>query len=219
MSNVEVVNFKRTLAISRSILYDFLSSLYLYPRNLNDFNNFVKSKINVVKSASMSLTNIYDFKDLNEVMRYAEKVNDYDSLTQIEADLTRVDYGVPPYEGYVHRGYFDVGVESMVNAIYAEFGMSVNKGFRDLRGDHIVIELSFMSYLAYKSYEDFEHYEKYTDAEINFLINHLAVWIPIFVIRALNLKLKTSYVKGILRFTRYFIQRDKEVITSLGDLS
>ncbi|MGC9137055.1 TorD/DmsD family molecular chaperone [Caldivirga sp.] len=219
MSNVEVVNFKRTLAISRSILYDFLSSLYLYPRNLNDFNNFVKSKINAVKSASMSLTNIYDFKDLNEVMRYAEKVNDYDSLTQIEADLTRVDYGVPPYEGYVHRGYFDVGVESMVNAIYTEFGMSVNKGFRDLRGDHIVIELSFMSYLAYKSYEDFEHYEKYTDAEINFLINHLAVWIPIFVIRALNLKLKTSYVKGILRFTRYFIQRDKEVITSLGDLS
>jgi len=218
MSVVELSSIKKNLAISRSIIYDFLSSLYLYPYNLDDYGKFVKSKIPVVKDAVKGLGSIYDFSELVDVIAYAERVNDYDALTEIEVDLTKVDYGVPPYEGYIHRGYFDVGVEAMVNSIYSEFGMGVNKGFRDLRGDHIVVELSFMSYLAYKSYEDFKDYGRYLDAEVSFLTNHLAVWVPIFVTRALNLKLKTEYVKGILRFTRSFIQKDKEVLHDLSDL-
>ncbi|WP_069807345.1 TorD/DmsD family molecular chaperone [Vulcanisaeta thermophila] len=205
------------LALSRSIIYDYLASSYIYPYRLSDFERLIKSRIDRVRGAIKVVGSLYPSTSiLSDLLNEASRVNDYDSLTRIETDFTRVDYGAIPYEGYTHTGYLDVRVEYSLRKLYADYNLVVNKDFRDLRGDHIAVELAFMSYLAYKEYEDPANAINYADEEDYFLNNHLITWVPIFVKTALKL-VKTDYFKYLLEFTRDFINEDKRVIKLVRD--
>ncbi|MFB6490105.1 MAG: molecular chaperone [Thermoproteus sp. AZ2] len=205
----------RQIPLFRSILYDFLSSLFIYPYRLSDFEEFVKSKLGLVEAAARSLSGAYNFEGLDRLLKLAGEVDGYDDLTPIEVDLTRIDYGSPPFEGYLHTGYLDLSVEAAVKQFYAEYGAGFEKNFRDLRADHIAVELAFMSYLAYKEHES-EEPLRYLEGEERFLINHLLTWVPVFVKRAVKLA-NTDYVKEALLFTREFLLQDKEVVRALID--
>lgn len=208
-----LLSLSKQTSFFRAVLYDFLSSLYIYPYRLSDFEELVKSKVEVVKSARAALERIYELKELDLLIKTAEDVDGYDDLTPIEVDFTRLDYGVPPFEGYLHTGYLDLTVEEAVKKFYAEYGASFEKGFRDLRADHIAVELAFMSYLAYKEHESEDPF-KYLEGQSRFLTNHLLTWVPIFVRRGLKM-VSTDYMKHVLHFTRDFLRQDRDIIEVL----
>ena len=202
----------KSLAFSRSIIYDFLASSYIYPYRLSDFERLIKSRISRVRDVAKALSGLYPpMNDLIKLLEMAEGVDNYDVLTSIQVDFTRVDYGAIPYEGYTHTGYLDMNTEITLKRIYADYNLVVNKDFRDLRGDHIAVEFAFMSFLAYKEYDDWSNAIKYIEEEDYFINNHLINWVPIFVSTSLKL-VRTDYFKLLLNFTRDFIVRDKEVI-------
>ncbi len=203
-------SLSKQISLFRSILYDFLSSLYIYPYKLSEFDEFVKSKIGRVREARRALVKIYEFRHLDALLDAAEKIDGYDQLTPIEVDFTRLDYGVPPFEGYLHTGYLDLTVEDSVKKFYAEYGAGFEKEFRDLRADHIAVELAFMSYLAYKEHEAEDPF-KYLEGQSRFLTNHLLTWVPVFVRRGLKI-VSTEYMRQTLLFTREFLNQDKDVI-------
>ena len=207
----------KSLAFSRSIIYDFLASSYIYPYRLSDFERLVKSRISRVRGVAKALSGLYPpMNDLIKLLEIAEGVDNYDVLTPIQVDFTRVDYGAIPYEGYTHTGYLDMNTEITLKRIYADYNLVVNKDFRDLRGDHIAVEFAFMSFLAYKEYDDWSNAIKYIEEEDYFINNHLINWVPIFVSTSLKL-VRTDYFKLLLNFTRDFIVRDKEVIKAVRE--
>ena len=202
----------KSLAFSRSIIYDFLASSYIYPYRLSDFERLIKSRISRVRDVAKALSGLYPpMNDLIKLLEMAEGVDNYDVLTPIQVDFTRVDYGAIPYEGYTHTGYLDMNTEISLKRIYADYNLVVNKDFRDLRGDHIAVEFAFMSFLAYKEYDDWSNAIKYIEEEDYFINNHLINWVPTFVSTSLKL-VRTDYFKLLLNFTRDFIVRDREVI-------
>lgn len=207
----------KSLAFSRSIIYDFLASSYIYPYRLSDFERLIKSRIGRVRDVARVLVGLYpSMNDLIKLLGLAENVNDYNALTPIQVDFTRVDYGAIPYEGYTHTGYLDMNTEITLKRIYADYNLVVNKDFRDLRGDHIAVEFAFMSFLAYKEYDDWSSAVKYVEEEDYFINNHLINWVPIFVSTSLKL-VRTDYFKLLLNFTRDFVVQDREVIKAVRD--
>jgi len=207
----------KSIALSRSIIYDLLSACFIYPYRISDYERLVKSRIPRARDAAKYLSNLYPTMDLlMKFLDVAEGINNYDLLTPIEVDFTKVDYGAIPYEGYTHTGYLDMNVEISLRKLYADYDLALNKEFRDLRGDHIAVEFAFMSFLAYKEYEDSADALKYIEEEDYFISNHLLNWIPTFVASALKL-VKTDYFKLLLNFTRDFITRDRDVIGFVRD--
>ncbi|BDR93091.1 TorD/DmsD family molecular chaperone [Vulcanisaeta souniana] len=207
----------KSLAFSRSIIYDFLASSYIYPYRLNDFEKLIKSRISRVRGVAKVLARLYSsMNDLIKLLDIAKGINDYNALTPIQVDFTRIDYGAIPYEGYTHTGYLDMNTEISLKRIYADYNLIVNKDFRDLRGDHIAVEFAFMSFLAYEEYDDWSNAIKYVEEEDYFLNNHLINWVSIFVSTSLKL-VKTDYLKLLLNFTRDFVAQDKEVIKAMRD--
>ncbi|MGC9119764.1 MAG: TorD/DmsD family molecular chaperone, partial [Thermoproteus sp.] len=200
----------KQISFFRAVLYDFLSSVFIYPYKLSDFQELVASRLDAAEAARKALARIYDFKHLDDLLDLARKVDGYDDLTPIEIDLTRIDYAVPPFEGYLHTGYLDLTVEDAVKKFYAEYGAGFEKGFRDLRADHIAVELVFMSYLAFKEQEA-DDPRRYLEGESRFLTNHLLTWVPVFVRRALK-QASTEYVRKALLFTREFLNQDRDII-------
>lgn len=205
-----MLRLSKQISLFRALLYDFLSSLFIYPYRLSDYEELVKSKLSGVRSASQSLAKIYDLRHLDSLLALAEGVDDYGDLTPIEVDMTRIDYAVPPYEGYLHTGYLDTTVEDSVKRFYAEYGAGFERQFRDLRADHIAVELAFMSYLAFKEHES-EDPSRYLEGEERFLVNHLLTWVPVFVRRALK-HVNTSYMREALLLTREVLTQDKDII-------
>ncbi len=135
----------KSLAFSRSIIYDFLASSYIYPYRLNDFEKLIKSRISRVRGGvAKVLARLYSsMNDLIKLLDIAKGINDYNALTPIQVDFTRIDYGAIPYEGYTHTGYLDMNTEISLKRIYADYNLIVNKDFRDLRGgDHIAVEFA-----------------------------------------------------------------------------
>jgi len=207
----------KSLALSRSIIYDFLSSCYIYPYRIGDFEKLVKSRVARARESAKYLVRLYPSMDVfMGLLDIAEGVNDYGALTPIEVDFTRIDYGAIPYEGFTHTGYLDMNTETSVRRIYADYELDLNKNFRDLRGDHIAVELAFMSFLAYKEHEDQAGAIRYVEEEEYFLENHLLNWVPTFITNALKLA-RTDYFKFLLNFTREFLVRDREVIKIVRD--
>ncbi len=207
----------KSLAFSRSIVYDFLSSCFLYPYRLSEFEKLVKSRIPRVRDSAKYLMALYPSMEmLMKLLDIAEGINNYDSLTPIEVDFTKIDYGAIPYEGYTHTGYLDMNVEISLRRLYADYNLALNKEFRDLRGDHIAVELAFMSFLAYKEYEDPAKALEYIEEEDYFMTNHILNWVPTFISTSLKL-VRTDYFKLLLNFTREFINRDKDVIGLVRD--
>ena len=207
----------KSLAFSRSIIYDFLASSYIYPYRLKDFEKLIKSRISRVRDIAKALIKLYpSMNDLVKLLDIAKDVNDYDALTSIQVDFTRIDYGAIPYEGYTHTGYLDMNTEISLKRIYADYNLVVNKEFRDLRGDHIAVELAFMSFLAYKEYDDWSNAVKYIEEEDYFINNHLVNWVSIFISTSLKL-VKTDYLKLLLNFTKDFVIQDREVINTMRE--
>ncbi|MCL4455945.1 MAG: molecular chaperone TorD family protein [Nitrospirae bacterium] len=73
---------------------------------------------------------------------------------------------------------------------YLEAGMAV-KELYSIPDDHIGIELEFVYYLTQKTIEFFEREQRDEAARLfeirgNFLNNHMAQWVPLFVARILN---------------------------------
>ena len=73
---------------------------------------------------------------------------------------------------------------------YLEAGMAV-KELYSIPDDHIGIELEFIYYLTQKTIELFEQEQRDEAARLfeirgNFLSNHMAQWVPLFVERILN---------------------------------
>ncbi|MDT7870585.1 MAG: molecular chaperone TorD family protein [Thermoproteus sp.] len=205
-----LLQLSKQTSFFRSILYDFLSSVFIYPYRLSDFQELVSSKLEAVETARRALAKIYDFKHLDALIGLAKRVDDYDDLTPIEVDLTRIDYAVPPFEGYLHTGYLDLSVEEAVKRFYAEYGAGFERSFRGLRADHISVELAFMSYLAFKEQEA-EDPSRYLEGGSRFLTNHLLTWVPVFVRRALK-HASTEYVREALLFTREFLRQDRDIM-------
>ncbi len=208
----------KSLAFSRSIIYDFLASSYIYPYRLNDFEKLIKSRISRVRDVAETLARLYSsMNNLIKLLDIAKDINDYNALTPIQVDFTRIDYGAIPYEGYTHTGYLDMNTEISLKRIYADYNLIVNKEFRDLRSDHIAVEFAFMSFLAYEEYDDWSNATRYIEEEDYFINNHLVNWVSIFVSTSLKL-VRTDYLKLLLNFTKDFMTQDREVIKIMRDV-
>ncbi len=119
----------------------------------------------------------------------------------------------PPYELEYGRGEIiqQASFLADVGGFYNAFGMEVDPAVSE-RGDHISVEAEFMSALCAKEAHaiaqgDADHCEIAVKAQRDFLLDHLARWIPAFADRVRKADPRSFY--GVLaEFSAAFIETE-----------
>jgi TorA maturation chaperone TorD len=107
-----------------------------------------------------------------------------------------------------------------VLTIYKSMGLQRFDKFREPE-DHIAIELQFMAEMCGKTSEALKdgkdaEAKKYLDVQRDFLNEHLAKWVPMFVADILK-GAKREFYRAIAKITKGYVETDKEVVLEMID--
>ncbi|HEX7587065.1 MAG TPA: molecular chaperone TorD family protein [Anaerolineae bacterium] len=131
----------------------------------------------------------------------------------------------PPYEAVWSKTERDVPTILMtISGIYQQVGMTVSEQARD-RLDYVGVELDYEYQLAIKEAEAWQAGEAEKAADLlkrqeMFMREHLGMWVPGFVEKALTMA-ETDFYRGHLMMLRGFLAAEQErlqvILEDLGD--
>ncbi|MBM6998550.1 molecular chaperone TorD family protein [bacterium] len=103
-------------------------------------------------------------------------------------------------------------------AWYRRFGLTKAQDWHDCE-DHLALELEFVAVLANDCLASLERHDgaaarEYAAAQRDFVGEHLADWLPAFD-RDVDRKARTSFYRGLARFTSHYVRRDLDALRGL----
>ena len=113
------------------------------------------------------------------------------------------------YLGHERRVMGDSTLEAC--KMYQKAGLEISGDLKDVP-DHIKVELEFMQYLILKDASPEDDSALAFDLQKEFLLNHLALWLPDFTQTVIK-NAQTILYKNLAEVTHIFISRDKEVLS------
>jgi TorA maturation chaperone TorD len=150
----------------------------------------------------------------------AKDLGDKEIVNRLGMDRTRLYRGVsshhgptPPYEALWIGEGGESSVLQEIAGIYARNGFTVKADLQE-RLDYIGVQLNYMeclviSEISAREAEDEGLIQKALGQERNFLENHLAKWVPNFVLSALG-HAQTDFYRGHLHMIQGFVKQEKD---------
>ena len=218
----------RALAEGRSKLYGFLSSLYLQIPDADLVNSLLSnqsSQILNILSSGPELSNemTQGLGEMREFIEKAKEISKNKLQEELAVDWTKLFRGVKP--GYGPRPplesiYLDSPTEtgdvmSEIADEYSRAEANLNPRTAD-RPDYIGMELDFLRLLTEKEAlmwksGNREYAVRYLRQQKSFLDQHVMRWVPSFCDAASD-HTSTSFFKGVIHFTRGYLNLDFESI-------
>ena len=210
-----------TLSKIRRDLYGLLSSAYIQLPKKTILELKWEPAVELLrypqKESEEAFTEIQN--GLNLVKSYGSKKgrNDEESLKNISKDWTRLFRGVvrdgilPPYESLYRPERLQKKPAQEINRLFSEMGIQVPEEWHQ-PSDYIGVELDFMRFLCAKEMRLRDDGEpnalrEAVEAEISFLQEHLALWVPIFCKRMFQ-QAHEDYYRGVARLTAGLVAYD-----------
>ena len=210
-----------TLSKIRRDLYGLLSSAYIQLPKKTILELKWEPAVELLrysqKGSEEAFTEIQN--GLNLVKSYGSKKgrNDEESLKNISKDWTRLFRGVardgilPPYESLYRPERHQRKPAQEINRLFSEMGIQVPEEWHQ-PSDYIGVELDFMRFLCAKEMRLRDDGEpnalrEAVEAEISFLQEHLALWVPIFCKRMFQ-QAHEDYYRGVARLTAGLVAYD-----------
>ena len=187
------------------------------------------SRIFISEMDENSLKKIENSKDFEllfpEYCKWEERVKK--SRYKLIHEVLNVDYTdiaiihLIPYESFYVRddGMIESGGANPVTQMYNEYGYRVNLDqARVVSGDHLGIELGFMSLLIDKQKEaikenNSERANYYKQEQLKFLKNHILQFAPMYLINIAE-QARTPFYKDSAKLAIEFLLEDLEYLSS-----
>lgn len=180
-----------SLSLSRSLIYQFLSKLFLYPEALyssEEKDSFSKAVEFYASHSSDDLAS-----KLIEHGRSLLDLIERLSFEELQAEH-RNAFGhtlskeCPPYETQYGSDLIFQQTQRMadISAFYKAFGLMISDSAKE-RHDHVSVEFEFMAFLSYKEEYALRHHgqkdvQVCQEAQKGFMKSHLISWMPSFAI-------------------------------------
>ncbi|MFN3532076.1 MAG: molecular chaperone [Candidatus Brocadia sp.] len=208
--------------LTRSVMYQVLSSCFLYP---------VVKNLDVLKSPdfqehSKNLIRCYEELDNGEELKMClsevQKAYSNTSVETLQKIYNRIvghtiSKECPLYETQYGAAHVFQQVHELgdIQGFYKAFGLDVSDVERE-RCDHISVELEFMHFLLYKQAYALENHgeEKALvciDAQKKFLKEHVGKWVPLFAI-LFGRKAEEGFYYALSALTKEFLRLEMKLL-------
>lgn len=121
------------------------------------------------------------------------------------------------YEGSYAQGAQKPRILLELRGFYTNFGLEIGSADRDLE-DCLTAELEFMQFLAAKqaqAHEEGHPPAPYVLAQRDFLVRHLAAWLPRFE-EQVTTKVQSVFYRSLAHLARRVVERDVDVVQRLA---
>jgi TorA maturation chaperone TorD len=216
---------------NRQAVYSFLAGMYAVEISKETLKDLAEKRnlwFRLAEDSGARGTEIAEgFKSLAEFAATLKESEMDKVLLELAAEYAGLFLGVrqvPPHPSEsVYTGEDKLIMQKArdeVLMIYRGMGLEKTKEFNEPE-DHIALELRFMAYMCGKTSEALKNdsnaeAKKYLEVQRDFLIEHLAKWVPMLVADILK-GARREFYKAVAKITRGYVQMDREIIIEMID--